>query len=86
MQLLSSLEVAYSSQYSKSAACNLFERVNALKQKHDRRSLEMKSAKSWHIYLAKAKPENQLEIGMFGVLRLEKTTLTDLSLMSSDDD
>lgn len=58
MQLLSNLEVAYSSQYSESAVCNLFERVNALKQKHDSRSLEMKNGKSWLIYLAKAKPEN----------------------------
>lgn len=29
-------------------------KMNASQQKHDRRRLEMESAKSWHIYLVKA--------------------------------
>lgn len=76
----------YSSWYSECAACNLFQRVNALQREHDRRRLEMKSAKSWHIYLENAESENYLEICTFGVLRLEKTTFTDLPLTSDEDD
>lgn len=57
VQLFSSLKVCLFFLMFQMCCCNLFQRVKASQQKHDRRRLEMESAKSWHIYLVKAELE-----------------------------